>query len=184
MSHYRPPTMAATLPVLLTKLTESLTSASSSLPDATVLAPPTEGISLLDTKNELFLSYLHNLVFLIILKLRNQPSSDSANGDYEPSPQSLDDAVTKKLAELRVYIEKGVQPLESRLKYQLDKLLLAASEATSAPTANGIAKAPQASTGVAKSTSESDSEAEPTPSSPHTRISPPTQSLRLCPTFS
>lgn len=114
-----------TLPALLTTLTDSLTSATSSLPSTTNLTPPAEGISLLDTKNELLLSYLHNLVFLIILKLRNQSPSTPA----EETP--LNDAVTQKLVELRIYIEKGVRPLESRLKYQLDKLLLAASEASS-----------------------------------------------------
>lgn len=117
----------ATLPALLTTLTESLTSAASSLPSITKLAPPAEGISLLDTKNELLLSYLHNLVFLILLKLRNQSPSSPAE---DSSPH---DSVTQKLVELRIYIEKGVRPLESRLKYQLDKLLLAASEASTFP---------------------------------------------------
>ena len=129
-------TAPPTLPALLTTLTESLTSAASSLPSTTNLAPPAEGISLLDTKNELLLAYLHNLVFLIILKLRDRSSPDQAN---EPS---LDDTVTKKLIELRVYIEKGVRPLEGRLKYQLDKLLSAASEASVAPIRNGAVKTP------------------------------------------
>ncbi|KAK3170689.1 hypothetical protein OEA41_002771 [Lepraria neglecta] len=156
--------MAATLPALLATLTDSLNLASSSIPDATSLAPPIEGISLLDTKNELLLSYLHNLVFLIILKLRNQSLSNSTNGDYEPSPEPLNGAVTKKLVELKVYIEKGVRPLESRLKYQLDKLLLAASEASTAPATTGTAKAPRTSNGVKKpDVSESDSDVAPQP---------------------
>lgn len=120
----------ATLPALLTTLTDSLTSASSFVPKSTNLGPPADGISLLDTKNELLLSYLHNLVFLIILKLRNQSSPNPAE---EKDQSSLNDAVTQKLVELRVYTEKGVRPLEGRLKYQLDKLLLAASEAPTAP---------------------------------------------------
>ncbi|KAL9067496.1 MAG: hypothetical protein Q9161_006846 [Pseudevernia consocians] len=128
----------ATLPALLTTLTESLTSAFSSLPTPINLAPPAEGISLLDTKNELLLSYLHNLVFLIILKLRNRSSPSSAE---EPS---LNAAVTQKLVELRIYIEKGVRPLEGRLKYQLDKLLHAASEASAAPVPNSAVKASRA----------------------------------------
>lgn len=136
----------ATLPALLTTLTDSLTSATSSLPSTTNLAPPADGISLLDTKNELLLSYLHHLVFLIILKLRSQSSSPTTPAE-EPTPE---DAVTKKLVELRIYLEKGVRPLESRLKYQLDKLLLlaAASETSSSsitPLANGTTPKPNPS---------------------------------------
>ena len=150
---------AATLPALLTTLTESLTSASSSLPTPTNLAPPAEGISLLDTKNELLLSYLHNLVFLIILKIRHQSSPSSAE---EPS---LNAAVTQKLVELRLYMEKGVRPLEGRLKYQLDKLLLAASEASRAPVPNrAVPKARAAAPRVTEpDASASDSAAEPAP---------------------
>lgn len=149
----------ATLPALLTTLTDSLTSATSSLPSTANLAPPAEGISLLDTKNELLLSYLHNLVFLIILKLRNQSSPDPAEGP------SLDDAVTQKLVELRIYIEKGVRPLQSRLKYQLDKLLLAASEASVAPATNGVGRTSGTSErgGANPDASASDSDAEPAP---------------------
>jgi U3 small nucleolar ribonucleoprotein protein LCP5 len=40
----------------------------------------------------------------------------------------LDDAVIVKLVELRVYLEKGVRPLEGRLKYQIDKVLRAADD--------------------------------------------------------
>ncbi len=153
---------SATLPALLTTLTDSLTSASSSLPTPTSLVPPAEGISLLDTKNELLLSYLHNLVFLIILKLRNQSS---------PSPaeeSSLNAAVTQKLVELRIYIEKGVRPLEGRLKYQLDKLLLAASEAPVSPVPTTAVKTPRTSEphGAESDTSASDSDASPAPPRP------------------
>ena len=119
----------ADLPTLLDALTDSLSSAHSSLPDTTALAPPVDGISLLDAKNELLLSYLQNLVFLIILKLR---SRSSLGEDPASSESELNDAVTKKLVELRVYIEKGVRPLEGKLHYQLDKLLHAANEAGAA----------------------------------------------------
>lgn len=119
----------ATLPALLSTLIQSITSASSSLIEPASLAPSAKGISLLDTKNELLLSYLQNLVFLIILKLRNHSSEKSLDAENGASAPSLNDEVTKKLVELRIYLEKGVRPLESRLEYQLDKLLLAASEA-------------------------------------------------------
>lgn len=148
---------AATLPALLSTLTESLNSTSSSLPDPQTIAPPAEGISLLDTKNELLLSYLHNLVFLIILKLRNQTPNDS-----DDNLPSLNKAVTQKLVELRVYIEKGVRPLESHLKYQLDKLLLAASEAALPPSTNSVAK-PARLPKVTNDASGSDSDVEAPP---------------------
>lgn len=115
---------------LLSTLTESLNSAALSIPDATSLTPPPDGISLLDTKNQLLLSYLHNLVFLIILKLRNHRSQSDVTFDDTFS----DDEVVKELVSLRVYLERGVRPLESRLKYQLNKLLLAANDDGSQPT--------------------------------------------------
>ena len=121
---------------LLSTLTGSLSSASTSLPEAETLAPPPDGISLLDTKNELLLSYIQNLVFLIILKLRNQ----NTGPDTVSPEQASDEDVVKNLVSFRVYLERGVRPLESRLKYQLDKLLLAANDAESqsASKANGI----------------------------------------------
>lgn len=146
------------LPALLSTLTHSLSSASPCLPDPQTIAPPTEGISLLDTKNELLLSYLHNLVFLIVLKLRHHSSNSTEEEDV-----SLTDSVTQKLVELRIYLEKGVRPLESRLKYQLDKLLLAASEASTPLTKNGTTK-PLRTLNAADHAPASDSEdAEPGP---------------------
>ncbi|KAL8671708.1 MAG: hypothetical protein Q9168_003808, partial [Polycauliona sp. 1 TL-2023] len=112
----------------LSIITESLNSAIDGISSAENLAPPSEGLSLLDTKNELLLSYLQNLVFLILYKLRNQRTYLQANSD-NAIPPHID--IVKNLVSLRLYLEKGVRPLESRLKYQLDKLLLAASEADS-----------------------------------------------------
>jgi len=109
--------------VLLETLTQALTSASESAEKVKSPIPPKDGISLLDVKNELFLSYLHNLVFLIILKIRNRKPG---NDDDE---EGLDESVVKKLVELQVYLEKGVRPLEGRLKYQIDKVLRAADDA-------------------------------------------------------
>ncbi|KAL9626015.1 MAG: hypothetical protein Q9164_007961, partial [Protoblastenia rupestris] len=109
---------AATLHNLLGTLNDSLSSVSSSLLDTATLTPPSEGISLLDTKNELLLAYLQNLVFLIIIKLRNKQSTKESTTRI-----SLSNDITKNLVELRIYLEKGVRPLEAKLKYQLDKLL-------------------------------------------------------------
>jgi U3 small nucleolar ribonucleoprotein protein LCP5 len=111
------------LTALLNTLTDALTSATESVSKIKPPIPPKDGISLLDVKNELFLSYLQNLVFLIILKLRNRKHGSSDKGE------NLDTAVVKKLVELQVYLEKGVRPLEARLKYQIDKVLRAADDA-------------------------------------------------------
>ena len=106
---------------LLATLTTSIQSATEALPQDDIL-PPKEGISLLDVKNELLLSYLQNLVFLILLKLRARSSGGSDN----LHPQ---DEVVQKLIELRIYLEKGVRPLENRLKYNIDKIIRSADDA-------------------------------------------------------
>ncbi|OCL11546.1 U3 small nucleolar ribonucleo protein LCP5 [Glonium stellatum] len=122
-------TMDNSLPALLSILTTSLDSALTVLPDETTILPPKEGISLLDVKNELLLSYLQNLVFLIVLKLRSQFKHSTSENQSEDEPLDIQDEVVKKLVELRVYLEKGVRPLEGRLKYQIDKVIRAADDA-------------------------------------------------------
>lgn len=116
---------------LLEMLTSSLSTTGSSLPKATreepndvSVEPPQDGISLLDVKSDLLLSYLHNLVFLIIFQLRKL-KEDSNNDDAD---ESLQEDIVKKLIELRVYMDRGVRPLEGRLKYQVDKVIKAADD--------------------------------------------------------
>ena len=152
---------AMSLPDLLVNLTESLSSATMSLPEAESLTPPPDGISLLDTKNELLLSYIQNLVFLIILKLRNQKIQVDT---VHTNPKS-DEDVVKNLVSLRVYLERGVRPLESRLKYQIDKLLLAANDAESnaALQANGSSYQTTKSTKKPNSSLSSSPSRSPTP---------------------
>ncbi|CAG7916417.1 unnamed protein product [Penicillium olsonii] len=117
------------LSTLLETLTTCLSTTVSSLPKAqndastATIEPPQDGISLLDTKSEILLSYLQNLVFLIIFQLRNVKEKSA------PVNSSLEDDIRKKLIELRVYLERGVRPLEGRLKYQVDKVIKAAEEA-------------------------------------------------------
>lgn len=117
------------LTALLNTLTDALTSTTESVSKIKPPIPPKDGISLLDVKNELFLSYLQNLVFLIILKLRHRRHGSSDENE------NLDTAVVKKLVELQVYLEKGVRPLEARLKYQINKVLRAADDAKRAEDA-------------------------------------------------
>jgi U3 small nucleolar ribonucleoprotein protein LCP5 len=113
------------LEALLATLVSSIQSASEALPTEDV-SPPKEGISLLDVKNELLLSYLQNLVFLILLKLRARSDSAGSSEELKLHPH---DEVVQKLVQLRVYLEKGVRPLENRLKYNIDKIIRTADDA-------------------------------------------------------
>ncbi|KZF25182.1 hypothetical protein L228DRAFT_243976 [Xylona heveae TC161] len=157
------------LPALLSSLQTSLTSALSSAPDSSPILPPKDGISLLDTKNELLLSYLQNLVFLIILKIRDIPSQTNGATNGADDQASFRDNAVKKLVELRVFLERGVRPLEGRLKYQIDKVLRAADDATrtAAQNTRDIAPAKASINGAAgegsgdeNSDAEADNDAE------------------------
>ncbi|KAL1839656.1 hypothetical protein VTJ49DRAFT_1266 [Mycothermus thermophilus] len=139
----------ATLPALLDSLTRSLTTTLEAAPKLASIELPKEGLSLLDVKNELLLSYLQNLVFLILLKLRQSKSGSDAQQDG----QSLSELVVSKLVELRLYLEKGTRPLEDKLRFQIDKVLRAADDADRAAKA-----AEQAAANGHKSDSESGSE--------------------------
>ena len=83
---------------LLATLTTSIQSATEALPTENIV-PPKDGISLFDVKNALLLSYLQNLVFLILLKLR------ARKGDQKDLGLHPQDEVVQKLVELRIYLE-------------------------------------------------------------------------------
>lgn len=130
----------ATLPALLDSLTRSLSSTLEAAPKLGNVELPKDGISLLDVKNELLLSYLQNLVFLILLKLRRAKSR--ASDANKTDGQNLGELVVAKLVELRLYLEKGARPLEDKLRFQIDKVLRAADDADrSAKAAEAAAKA-------------------------------------------
>jgi U3 small nucleolar ribonucleoprotein protein LCP5 len=132
-------TAPATLPALLDSLTKSITTTLEVAPKLANAELPKDGISLLDVKNELLLAYLQNLVFLILLKLRQAKNGDPNN---DVDDQNLDDLVVSKLVELRLYLEKGARPLEDKLRFQIDKVLRAADDAErSAKAAEEAAKA-------------------------------------------
>lgn len=144
-------TVDNSLESLLTTLTCSIRSATQALPTDGIL-PPKEGISLLDVKNELLLSYLQNLAFLILLKLRSRsqsrpqsrPQSQSSSHPKTLAAFDPSDEVVQKLIELRIYLEKGVRPLENKLKYNIDKILRTADNAVrSAAKSKGAATAPK-----------------------------------------
>jgi len=156
--------LGTNLPELLSSLTDSLSSAVHSVPETTAIVPPKDGISLFDTKNELLLSYLQNLVFLVIIKLRNGTHGSEMNGTSNADTEyRIGDEVVKKLVELRVYLEKGIKPLEGRLKYQIDKVLRASDDAArnAVQKSNGTAPVQKAANGTyASDDRQSDSEDE------------------------
>lgn len=108
---------------LLTDFSKSCDSAIEALPELSAIAPPEHGVSLLDVKNELFLSYLQTLALRNLVIIRSIKEGQS----FE-DVQELNDTLTKTLVQQRVYLEKGVRPLEQRIKYQVDKVIRAASD--------------------------------------------------------
>jgi len=110
---------------LIGSLTRSLDSALEATPKLADVVPPEHGISLLKVKHELLLSYVQNVVFLILLKIRN---AQEVALEGKGSGLELSDVVVKKLVELRLYTEKGVRPLEEKLRYQIDNALRAATD--------------------------------------------------------
>ncbi len=119
----------ATLSKLLESLKQSVVSVSDVAPTLSSLTPPKDGLSLLDVKNELLLSYLEHMLFLILLKVRNAPAADSDEAtDLSLENSELGQSAVKKLVELRLYLEKGVRPLEDKLRYQIEKALRAAED--------------------------------------------------------
>ncbi|KAJ3239163.1 hypothetical protein HDU77_011350, partial [Chytriomyces hyalinus] len=77
--------------------------------------PTSKGVSLLEIKLHGLLSYLTNLSFVVLLKLHGQLT------ELHPS--------VERLIELRVILEK-IKPMEVNLKYQSDKVLKAANNAS------------------------------------------------------
>ncbi|CAK8683148.1 neuroguidin-like [Clavelina lepadiformis] len=75
--------------------------------------PTSDGISLLDVKNQTFLTYLSNLVAIVSSKVNGESIKDSES--------------VKTAVESRIVLEK-IRPLELKLKYQIDNLLKSATE--------------------------------------------------------
>ncbi|KAK6331442.1 hypothetical protein TWF730_004524 [Orbilia blumenaviensis] len=128
-------TVAASPPsltTLLSTLTTSLTSTANSLPSAPTTSQ-SSGLSLLDLKNDVFLSYLHHLSYLLLFRIRNRslgvPSTTDKDGDAVVAGDTTGaEELLSTLATLRLWLEKGVKPCENKLKYQIEKVLKAASE--------------------------------------------------------
>lgn len=108
--------------VLLT-FTEAAESTVQGLPESVALLPPENGISLLDAKNEIFLSYLQALALRNLNVIRSLKDGGSLG-----EAKKLSNKITAKLVEHRVYLERGVRPLEQKIKYQVDKVIKAADD--------------------------------------------------------
>jgi U3 small nucleolar ribonucleoprotein protein LCP5 len=102
---------------LLETISTGLSSASSALPPSVPATP--NGLSLLDLKSSLLLSYLQNLSLLTLSKLTSPTLSLQ-------SPPA--DKILWQLVQDRVYLERGVVPLETKLGYQIRKLRRAAQD--------------------------------------------------------
>ena len=105
------------LNALLETISTAIASAASVLPTSVPSTP--NGLSLLDLKNGLLLSYIQNLSLLTLSKLKD-PEFSLQN----PESQNI----IWNLIEDRVYLEKGVAPLETKLGYQIRKLIRAAED--------------------------------------------------------
>lgn len=137
----RPPTNTMASPTAtLETLAAALTATREALPDLTLLTAPKNGLSLLTAKNDLLLTYLHNLSYLTLLRLRSTPITDHP--------------IITDLIRTRLLLERGTKPLEARLKYQIDRAVSAAT----AP--EPIAPAPRAAD---SDSSDSEAEAAPAP---------------------
>ena len=98
-------------------------SALQGLPDPDSVLPPENGISLLDLRNEIFLSYLQALALRNLSVIRSLK-----DGLGLEAAAKLNEEITSKLTEHRVYLERGVRPLEQKIKYQVDKVVKAADD--------------------------------------------------------
>ena len=111
------------LHAILFAFESSASSATQSLPSATSIVPPEQGISLLDAKNDIFLAYLQALALRNLNVIRSLKDGVSIS-----DVQQLSDEMTEKLLEHRVYLERGIRPLEQKIKYQVDKVVKAAND--------------------------------------------------------
>ena len=71
-----------------------------------------EGVSLLGLKNESLVSYINNIVLVVLSHLERLES------DLETGSSAVERSIIQ-----RVTLEKGVKPLEKKLSYQLDKMI-------------------------------------------------------------
>ena len=108
---------------VLATFTATAQAVTQSLATADDVLPPENGIALLDAKNEIFLSYLQTLALRNLNVIRSLKSGANAE-----AIRPTNDEIAKKLCQYRVYLERGVRPLEGRIRYQVDKVIKAAED--------------------------------------------------------
>lgn len=81
---------------------------------ASNLAGSVQNVSLLTLKNEMFLSYINNILLIVASQVSGT----------ETAREVFDDSV-KRAIEQRISLEKGIKGLESKISYQLDKAVRA-----------------------------------------------------------
>ncbi|ODV94399.1 hypothetical protein PACTADRAFT_51241 [Pachysolen tannophilus NRRL Y-2460] len=74
-----------------------------------------EGVSLLSLKNSSLLSYVNNLLLIVLLNLQRMKTNELEN---KLRINAIENTIVQ-----RVTIERGVKSLENRLSYQVDKLV-------------------------------------------------------------
>lgn len=76
-----------------------------------------EDVSLLDLKNRSMLSYIHNVVLVILSQVERikKGKVEEVEGLRQ---EAIENAITQ-----RVTLDKGIKPLEKKLTYQLDKMV-------------------------------------------------------------
>ena len=104
----------------LSRFAESLTLALDHIPSDHDLDVD-EPVTPLTIKNELKLSQIQNLALILVIKIRSIMSRYIAPN--APLAQLLHDVVVKSLLAIRIYFEKGIRRLESRLKLQIVALI-------------------------------------------------------------
>lgn len=104
----------------LSRFAESLTLALDRIPSDYRLDVE-ELVTPMTIKNELKLSQIQNLALILVIKIRSIMSRYIAPNT--PRAQLLHEAVVKSLLAIRIYFEKGIRRLESRLKLQIVALI-------------------------------------------------------------
>lgn len=104
----------------LSRFAESLTLALDRIPSDRGLDVD-ELVTPLTIKNELKLSQIQSLALILIIKIRSIMSRYIAPN--APWGRLLHEAVSKSLVAIRIYFEKGIRRLESRLKLQMVALI-------------------------------------------------------------
>lgn len=119
--------------------------------------PQLEGVSLLTLKNNSLLSYLNNLVIILLAKLQEveEESLETFNSIEAIRSSAVENTIVQ-----RVNLEKGIKPLEKRLSYQLDKMIRSYNrmESEEQDTRKSIEESSNNKKKASGSSSESDSE--------------------------